>query len=234
MCLRRRPPCRLFSGRLAVRMSSTGAVICLVRTSTSSWVKYPLRWFLLRLCLLIHQKPEYYQDKYPGATMNVPRFTSSGNTLASDGPTIIRRNINQTGNNIATEVGSSARGLFQTGHRGRLGFLPTDFYQDIPNSDGVLKTQYGINNVPEVKVITCVLPKAYKTIYYYRVFITEEVIFSGLRTSPPLGVNAESVPIQRLGIDNFTFGNVVQVQPGEQGLLLPTQNIKQNNGDKMP
>lgn len=199
------------------------------------WSKFMLQSGFRRTAVPLYwQVGQLSQDKYPGATMNVPRFTSSGNTLASDGPTIIRRNVNQTGNNVATEVGSSARGLFQTGHRGRLGFLPTDFYQDIPNADSVMKTQYGINNVPEVKVITCVLPKAYKTIYYYRVFITEEVIFTGLRSSPPLSVNTDGTPIQRLGIDNFTFGNVVQVQPGEQGLLLPTHNIKQNNGDKMP
>ncbi len=186
---------------------------------------YPLYW----------QVGQLSQDKYPGSTVNVPYLSAGGTGTNKDGASVIERSVYQQGIKSPTELGSSARGLFQVGHRGKLGWLPTDFYQQIKNADASATIDsYGINNVPQVSVITCVLPKAYKTIYYYRVFITEEVLFSGLRSSPPLGVNSEGVPIQRLGIDAFTFGNIIQVQPGEQGMLLPSQNIKQNNGDKMP
>ena len=34
-----------------------------------------------------------------------------------------------------------------------------------------------MNNVPEVELMKIVLPKAYKTSYYYRVYITETVYF---------------------------------------------------------
>lgn len=188
---------------------------------------YPLYW----------QVGQLSQDKYPGSTVNVPYLSGSGGQISNGRSAIARRDVFQ-GDALksSTEIGSSARGLFQVGHRGKLGWLPTDFYQQVRNTNSppTLVEAYGINNVPQVSVITCVLPKAYKTVYYYRVFITEEVLFSGLRSSPPVGSNPEGVPIQRLGIDNFTFGNVIQVQPGEQGLLLPSQNIMQNNGDKMP
>lgn len=186
---------------------------------------YPLYW----------QVGQLSQDRYPGATVNVPYLNNQGDAASFYGAAVTRRDVYQESLSQSTEVpGSSARGLFQVGHRGKLGWLPTDFYQQVKNKTGGTAGTYGINNVPQVNVITCVLPKAYKTIYYYRVFITEEVLFGGLRSSPPLSANADGTPIQRLGIDNFTFGNVIQVQPGEQGLLLPTKPAQQNNGDKMP
>lgn len=199
------------------------------------WSKFMLQSGFRRTAVPLYwQVGQLSQDRYPGATVNVPNLTESGNQISSTASTSIRRNVYQGGSSQSVESGSSARGLFQTGHRGRIGWLPTDFYQDVKNNTGGSIVAYGINNVPQVNVITCVLPKAYKTVYYYRVFITEEVLFTGLRSSPPLSVNTDGVPIQRLGIDAFTFGNVIPVQPGEQGLLLPTANKSQNNGDKMP
>lgn len=185
---------------------------------------YPLYW----------QVGQLTQDKYPGATINVPYLDPAGTTISSGASTASDHLIFQDGVKFPNSSGSSARGLFQVGHRGKLGWLPTDFYQDVINASGNSVTSWGINNVPQVSVITCVLPKAYKTVYYYRVFITEEVLFTGLRSSPPLSTNSDGVPIQRLGIDNFTFGNVISVKPGEQGLLLPTKSNQQNNGDRMP
>lgn len=186
---------------------------------------YPLYW----------QVGQLSQDTYPGATVNVPGIISVGNQLSPGGSTVIRRDVYQTEPSQSTEVGSSARGLFQTGHRGKLGWLPTDCFQQVNSKTGTPTIDvYGLNNVPEVKVITCVLPKAYKTIYYYRVFVTEEVLFSGLRSSPPFAVNGSGGLIQRFGIDTFTFGNVTSVVPGEGGLAAPIQNNFQNNGDKLP
>ena len=185
---------------------------------------YPLYW----------QVGQLSQDKYPGATVNVPNLVSTGAQIG-DSAAVIRRDIYQ-GDSLAqsTEKGSSARGLFQVGHRGKLGWLPTDYFQAIDSKTGAPYGAYGVNNVPEVKVITCVLPKAYKTIYYYRVFITEEVLFSGLRSSPPFAQNESGGQVQRFGIDTFTFGNISPVRPGEGGLAAPTTDNFQNNGDKLP
>lgn len=187
---------------------------------------YPLYW----------QVGQLSQDKYPGATTNTPYLQNTGAGIHSDGSTVIARQVAQDGNYFIQEAGSSARGLFQVGHRGKLGWLPTDYFQQItPKAGNNARFDiYGVNNVPEVKVITCVLPKAYKTIYYYRVFITEEVLFSGLRSSPPFAQNESGGQIQRFGIDTFTFGNISPVRPGEGGLAAPTTNNFQNNGDKLP
>ncbi len=185
---------------------------------------YPLYW----------QVGQLSQDRYPGSTVNVPNLASAGNQTSGTGATVIRRDVYQGEPSQSTEIGSSARGLFQTGRRGKLGWLPTDFFQQIDSKTGNPFDAYGLNNVPEVKVITCVLPKAYKTIYYYRVFITEEVLFTGLRSSPPFAANGAGGQIQRFGIDTFSFGNVTPVVPGEGGLAAPIQNNFQNNGDKLP
>lgn len=185
---------------------------------------YPLYW----------QVGQLSQDKYPGATVNVPQLVSAGTQISPDGSTVIRRDVRQENLRSSMEVGSSARGLFQVGHRGKLGWLPTDYFQEIKSATGTPFDASGVNNVPVVKVITCVLPKAYKTVYYYRVFITEEVLFTGLRSSPPFAQNGAGGQVQRFGIDTFTFGNFVPVKPGEGGLSAPIKEIYQNDGDKMP
>lgn len=59
----------------------------------------------------------------------------------------------------------------------KLGWMPTTDLTD-PGYEPL----YG--NVPEVPLITFVLPKAYKTKFYYRVFVSEEVYFKD-----PIAVN---------------------------------------------
>lgn len=183
---------------------------------------YPLYW----------QVGQLSQDKYPGSIVNVPHFSENGSSLASNGVTSVERNVVQ-GSAAAQPIdltGSSARGLFQVGHRGKLGWLPTDFYQDLRNGSNVNIHAKGINNVPQVSVITCVLPKAYKTVYYYRVFITEEVLFSGLRSTPPVSQSSSGQPVQQFGIDQFLISEPIPIAPG-QGISAQTSNAKLNNGD---
>lgn len=66
--------------------------------------------------------------------------------------------------------------LMQTG-RIRMGWMPTD----VLNS-GV----YGPNAIPEVDLMTVILPKAYKTSYFYRVYIEEEILFKDAVSSFPV------------------------------------------------
>lgn len=184
---------------------------------------YPLYW----------QVGQLSQDKYPGATLNVPNM--NGNNAGTGGATVERAISNTASSHALSWQGqwdaSSARGLFQVGHKGKLGFLPTDYFQQVPGVNGAMNNMCGINNVPEVSVITCVLPKAYKTVYYYRVFITEEVIFTGLRSMPP--VYNGTVPYQYTGIDQFVMTNVVPNAPGTGNATVLTDNIM-NNGEDMP
>lgn len=158
---------------------------------------YPLYW----------QVGQLSQDKYPGSIVNVP---SDSNKVARVSEFV---NSSAQAQFIRDQGVSSARGLFQVGHRGKLGYLPTDFYQYV-QVDGSSRfiPRYGANNIPEVKVITCVLPKAYKTIYYYRVFVTEEVYFTGLRSAPI--VTGENNNLQINGLDQFIMGGFLPTGPG--------------------
>lgn len=187
---------------------------------------YPLYW----------QVGQLSQDKYPGSTVNVPNYGQGvvAKHMFDDG--VVSDDMNYRSNG-----GSSARGLFQTGMRGRLGFLPTDYYQQTPDgSDLRFHDDYGLNNIPEVKVITAILPKASKTVYYYRCYITEYVTFAGIRSSVPfydpneLGVKQGSV-----GLDNFLYGGFSQVLPGQNigdPVALPgvPGGIINNGGDQLP
>lgn len=57
--------------------------------------------------------------------------------------------------------------LIQNG-REKVSWMPTDMLDNY---------MHGANTVPEVDLITVILPKAYKTKYYYRVYVSEEVMF---------------------------------------------------------
>lgn len=180
---------------------------------------YPMYWQIGQLS----------QDYWPGSTVNVPVIgAGQANATRPVHERIVNGAITPS---LGTSGDSSARGLFQTGHRGRLGFLPTDYYQITVNSGGTESANYGCNSVPTVSVITCVLPKAYKTIYYYRVFITEEVIFAGLRSSPMADANGYQV----YGLDQFMFANMINVFPGS-ATTRPTsiEPNKQNDGANLP
>lgn len=192
------------------------------------WSKFMLQSGFRRTAVPLYwQIGQLHQDKWPGSTMNVPREDN----LAALG-TVSKHYYEDVtvddGYRLRTNDSSSSRGFFQVGHRGKLGWLPTDYYQAIPTAQNArFFDVYGINNVPEVSVITCVLPKAYKTVYFYRVFITEEVYFSGLRSSPMLNSNGAQVT----GIDQFLFGTPTPVSPGG-GMIPPT--VINNNGEYLP
>lgn len=193
---------------------------------------YPLYW----------QIGQLHQDVWPGSTINVPLQTANGVlTELPTGTNATQLIYGGSGYSFQTKiredssiVGSSARGMFQVGHRGRLGFLPTDYYQEYLSANGG-KIAYGANNVPEVSVITAILPKAFKTVYYYRVYVTEEVIFSGIRSSPPIFPSGGQY-LRTSGFDNFlqgTFGRVNPTETQDVSLVIPTDR-RQNNGSEMP
>nr|QCC72752.1 capsid protein [Cressdnaviricota sp.] len=75
--------------------------------------------------------------------------------------------------------------LMQTGRKEPMGWMPTDFFIKPANPNAIstavsgenIPGTYGYNKVPEIDLITIVLPKAYKTKYFYRVYVEEEVYF---------------------------------------------------------
>lgn len=143
------------------------------------------RWFkwMLQSGVKRHATPRYWQigqlhqDKFPGAVTNMPLLTSDTHKVVNT----VQEHVSVTNGASAmtdlTYPGSSPYALFQTGHMGRLGWMPTD---------GLVHTVYGSGSAsdtpllaspPEVEVMKIILPKAYKTRYYYRMFITETVYF---------------------------------------------------------
>lgn len=131
------------------------------------------RWFkwMLQSGVKRYATPRYWQigqlhqDKWPGSVVNIPN-RNSGNIVIG---TVYKQDYAQADVPTAASVeGSDAHGLFQIGHSGRLGWMPTD---------GMQLGQAFIAAPPEVEVMKIILPKAYKTEYYYRMFITETVYF---------------------------------------------------------
>lgn len=151
------------------------------------------RWFkwMLQSGVKRHATPRYWQigqlhqDKWPGSVINAPHVTrdsaddpyyaddtSYKSIYASGSGDAINNNLAGLWDNNA----SSAYGIFQTGHKGVLGWMPTDSYQRFCTPDG-LKSQDFLVSPPEVEVMKIILPPAHNTRYYYRMFITETVYF---------------------------------------------------------
>lgn len=140
------------------------------------------RWFkwMLQAGVKRHATPRYWQigqlhqDKWPGTTVNYPYLDSQG---VVDGTNSCRVAFGQGGLVTHADAGSSMYGLFQTGHSGRLGWMPTDGFAPVTSQSGGTNKFPFIASPPEVEVMKILLPKAYKTRYWYRMFITETVYF---------------------------------------------------------
>ena len=142
------------------------------------WFKFQLQSGCRRTAKpLFWSVAQLHQDAFPGATRNVPFTGTTGGTNIDTRAIHTARGGTTEANYDWTVYGSSPRGFFQTGFKERMGWLPTDFFQEVRFSNGTATYDYGMNNVPEVELMRIVLPKAYKTSYYYRVYITETVYF---------------------------------------------------------
>lgn len=159
------------------------------------WYKWSLQSGLKRFATpRFWQIGQLHHDIFPGAVTNLPQssvvsgtddllVTATGSLnhySVNDGTAL---EPNWVFHNQYTPSNSSPYGIFQTGHKGRLGYLPTDSYNRcLFKEDGNLTFRYspGVAPVPEVEVFKVILPPAYKTKYYYRVYVTEVVYFTGL------------------------------------------------------
>lgn len=140
------------------------------------------RWYkwMLQTGVKRFGKPRYWQvgqlhqDKWPGIVQNYPAVTSG--VVTGTGHRDIA-DIQGTGIVTRQVGGSSDLGLFQTGHRGVLGWLPTDGYNAFVKSSGETGYQAFLASVPSVELFKILMPPAYKTKYFYRAFVTETVYF---------------------------------------------------------
>ena len=144
---------------------------------------------------------QLHQDRFPGNTQNFPSvrdpdrevFSRQGLVNSADPPAVAYTPLDE---------GSDPRGFFQVGNDMYLDWLPTDSDNAWDLTPNVPK--YGRPAaVPEVPLITFVLPQAYKTKFYYRVYITETVYFK-----EPVALNVSSVVnpgsfVMNNGVDRF-------------------------------
>lgn len=176
------------------------------------------RWYkwMLQSGVKRHATPRYWQigqlhqDKWPGAIVNIPQ---QGIVSGSIGDTSAIMGFGITDGSTGTLTGpalrgeSSPYGLFQTGHRGVLGWLPTDGL----TPEGFLANQQPMLCAPpEIEVMKIILPPAYKTEYYYRIYISETVYF---REPKMMAVGISDFPYRPL--DVFAF-------PAKPARALPT------------
>lgn len=117
--------------------------------------------------------------------------------------------------------------LMQTG-RIKMNWMPTDMF-----NNGI----YGPSPVPEVDLITCILPKAYKTSYFYRCYIEEEVLFREPVSITPListftGDGESLTPLQYLNstaIDRFIAPYANGAEQGNARVYSTFDEIKNTN-----
>lgn len=139
------------------------------------------RWykFMLQTGVKRHASPRYWQigqfhqDKWPGMVTNLPEV--NGNGICTGTLHTIEDSITGIGVQTMYAGGSSPMGLFQTGHSGVLGWMPTDGMTFVPDTTG--KTIPFLASPPEIEVIKIILPRASLTKYPYRLYVTETVYF---------------------------------------------------------
>ena len=188
------------------------------------------RWYkwMLQSGVKRFGKPRYWQigqlhqDKWPGAFTNMPLLNDADRVVdtAHEG-----RSRTLSGNAaLYANVNSTSYGFFQTGHRGVLGWMPTDALQPYVKADNSSVSEAFLASPPEVELFKILMPPMHKTNYYYRMFITETVYFrepivmningyrpidvfhtSGINapSNPKVAFNPESL----VNVDMLTGGN---------------------------
>lgn len=169
------------------------------------WFKFQLQQGFSRSAVpLVYNIGEIHQDSSPfsGDLYDFPLTDGSANTVTTY-PTESDRQVVNTLNRALSGQSAFDQQLLaryspiQTG-RIKLGWMPTDCmaaYSSNPNFTPPQLVGF-TSRVPEVDLITFILPKAYKTKFFYRCFVESTVYFKD-----PVAVN----PIIEFG--NSTMSN---------------------------
>lgn len=199
------------------------------------WSKFMLqRGFKRTAVPLYWQIGQYHQDYYPGAVQNVPSIVDSklDSTTAKylidtdpSGGDVYNGTFSPT---FFDRGYSDPRGIFQTGHKGRMGWIPTDALIQTANQNGKIVTP-AQNAVPCINCITVIMPRAHKTSYYYRCFISETVYLSGLRNTGILGSDDKEIA----SLDTFVRAGMPVPGMPYEGFSIPEYVPKvKNDGDE--
>ena len=194
------------------------------------WYKFGLQSGFKRSAVPLYwQVGQLHQDYYPGSVDNLPRAHSTSTQIVLGSAVHLAGAISATDTfsqlyGVFEPGESDPRGLFQVGHRGRMGYLPTDALQPVPvnGNSAELVERPLLASIPEVRVITAVLPKMRKTLYYYRVYITEEIFFSGLKHfGPAVGSNAWYGGIDQFCRPKWTQASLPSTSIQPQDVVTP-------------
>lgn len=141
----------------------------------SRWFKWMLQSGVKRIASPRYwQIGQLHQDKWPGAIVNLPRVRTSTAVTDTEFKYVPEAGSAEYASFFA---GSDPRGIFQTGHRGKLGWMPTDGLAKMGDLDNTVKELPELCSVPTVELFKVLTPPMHKTNYYYRMFITETVYF---------------------------------------------------------
>lgn len=161
------------------------------------WYKFNLQSGMKRTAYpRFWQVGQLHQDSFPGATVNYPTFKFDDDGVPSfDSTSTYQYNMFSQGSSISRANNSDPRGLFQTGTYEPMGWMPTDAYYGTFGPSGYENKHYpGYAPVPEVELMKIILPKAYKTKFFYRIYVEETVYF---KDPVAIGVNSYR------GLDRF-------------------------------
>lgn len=157
------------------------------------WYKFRLQQGFKRTAVpLAYNVGQIHQSTSPGHILTSPLMDGTYQRLAqveAGGVTAITHS-STTDYDLLKQYA-----LLQTG-RVKLGWMPTDGLTDMYKSgtSAVSTIQGGIlTRVPEIDLITFIFPKAYKTLFYYRVFVTTEVLFKDPVVINPI-LNSNNYP----------------------------------------
>lgn len=199
------------------------------------WYKFQLQAGLKRSAVPLYwQVGQLHQDYYPGATVNIPTHTTtSGGTLIEYTSSFYASTTASSDYTNASFMGyldhnnSDPRGLFQVGHKGKLGWLPTDaLIQRSNNARSAIETDVANAAIPSIEVFKVILPKAYKTKYYYRVYCSEDVYFK-----EPVTYTTDLSGISYGSLDRFIRpGRTTPIAPGVPEVMRLEGPTPPNNG----
>lgn len=207
------------------------------------WYKFGLQSGFARSARpMWYQIGQYHQDIYPGAVTNLPATTTTASTFGSqvnvtsyeyrDNTNAITQGNASTKTSVIVPSSSDPRGFFQTGQRGRFGWLRTDAYQPVATPEGIVDKAM-IAPFPEVRVITAVLPKMRKTNYFYRCYITETVYFSGVRSFSMPSISGNDIFVSG-GLDTFAYSTAGPITPttGRSPITGTGTRVPNSGGDE--
>lgn len=198
------------------------------------WSKFALQTGFSRWAIPMYWNlGSFEQSEYPQAHMNLPSIDNPGDTVVG---TTYESNMSiVNGNPVSTlnRDDSSPMGIFQTGHRGKLGWLPTDAYERLATIDGkegsAENKKFAMtHSIPSINVITVLMPRARKTVYYYRLFVSEEIYFKGIK-NVGIDTNVGGSVMEYRAIDNFTTCDIPLPQSPNEGFVNSAHRPFQHN-----